>query len=102
MMVATEGAEREMEASPGRASEMGETRGDSRSIQQAWASDALDARLGVLKRARHIFADSTTDLCDAIPSELSRKRSRHPRRRDFAATRSLPIFGARGQEGPDT
>ncbi len=42
------------------------------SSQKEWASRPIAKRLAVLKRARHIFAESTADLCDAISPELAR------------------------------
>ncbi|WP_263376891.1 aldehyde dehydrogenase family protein [Granulicella aggregans] len=43
-----------------------------RSSQKEWASRAIADRLAVLKRARHILAESMVDLCDAISPELAR------------------------------
>jgi aldehyde dehydrogenase (NAD+) len=59
-----------------------------RSSQKEWASRPIAERLGVLKRARHIFAESTADLCDAISPELARNTA------DTRVAEILPLLEA--------
>jgi len=65
-----------------------QTRDELASIQQAWASLPIAERLAVLKRARHIFAKSTSDLCDAVSPDLTRNAA------DTRVAEILPLLEA--------
>lgn len=61
---------------------------DDASVQRAWASIPLADRVAVLQRARHIFAECVTDLCEAIPSQLARNAA------DTMCAEILPLLAA--------
>ena len=59
-----------------------------RSVQREWESRPIVERLAVLKRARHIFAECTGDLCEAISPELARNAA------DTRVAEILPLLEA--------
>lgn len=67
---------------------MRDTRGEIDAAQRAWASSPVPERIAVLRRARHIFAECTSDLCDAISPDLARNAA------DTRVAEILPLVAA--------
>ena len=76
------------EASHDRVMPMREVRGNSADVQQAWALTPLSERLAVLRRVRHLLAESVADLCGAISPELTRNAA------DTRVAEILPLLDA--------